>query len=201
MSISSPLRICIVAALTALSAVLAIPLSANAQDIFMKFNNAPDLQGEVPDKAFPGAISVQELSWGIEHPTTLGSASGGAGSGKAELQELEVKKLVDASSPGLMMAAAKGSVIPSASIVIRRDPRQIDAALQYRLRTVFVTKIETSASAGDEGVYETVTLRYGSIQERYVQTKLTGALNPIIAGWDQLSNNQLAPDWTPFLTT
>jgi type VI secretion system secreted protein Hcp len=200
MSITSTSRACIVAALAALTMLLAIPLSAHAsQDILVKFNNQPDLQGEVQDKAALGAISATELSWGIENPMTIGSASGGAGTGKAKFEELEIKKLVDASSPGLMMAAGRGTPIPTASIMIRKDAGKMNTALQYSLKNVFITKIDTSASAGDDGVYETVTLRVGSIQERYVQMRPTGALNPIIAGWDQVTNSQTtAADWSPF---
>jgi type VI protein secretion system component Hcp len=83
--------------------------------------------------------------------------------------------------------------------MIRKDAGKMNTALQYSLKNVFITKIDTSASAGDDGVYETVTLRVGSIQERYVQMRPTGALNPIIAGWDQVTNSQTtAADWSPF---
>lgn len=198
MSFISPFRGYAVAGLAALAVLLAVPLSAHAsQDMFLQMGR-PDLQGESLDKSLPGAISISEFSWKIETPTTIGSASGGAGSGKASLGPLEIKKPVDASSPGLMMAAAKGTMIPYAALVIRKaDPRQPDAFLQYRFRTVVVTDVETSADAGGEGVSETVTLRYGSVQQRYLQTKPSGAVNPIITGWDQVANAPFNADWTP----
>jgi type VI secretion system secreted protein Hcp len=197
MSFTSPFRACTVAALAALTVLLAIPLSAHAsQDMFLK-TNQPELQGESLDKALPGAINLKSFQWSIENPASLGSASGGAGSGKAKLNALKITKFVDASSPGLMMDAAKGTMIPSAALIVRKaGGAQPDAYLQYRLKTVFVTDVETSADAGDDGVSETVTLMYGSIQQRYVQTKASGALNPIITGWDQILN-QPAPDWAP----
>jgi type VI protein secretion system component Hcp len=95
-----------------------------------------------------------------------------------------------------MAAAGKGTAIPAATLIVRNgDPRQTDAYLQYRLKTVFVTNIEVSAASDDAGVYENVTLTFGSLQQRYVQTKQSGALNPIVNGWDQILNQQLA-DWT-----
>jgi type VI secretion system secreted protein Hcp len=202
MSFTSPFRACAVAALAALTVLLAIPLSAHAsQDIFLKFNNAPEpLQGESLDKSLPGAISVKSFEWSVENPTTIGSASGGAGAGKAKLTPLKLTKLVDSSSPGLMMAAAKGTMIKDAALIIRKaGATQPDPYLQYRLKTVFVTDVETSADAGDDGVSETVTLMYGSIQQRYMpaQSKPGGALNPIITGWDQMLNQPLPGDWTP----
>jgi type VI secretion system secreted protein Hcp len=195
MSFTSPFRACTVAALAALTMLLAIPLSAHAsQDMFLKMSQ-PDLQGESLDKALPGAINLKSFDWSIENPTSLGSAS--AGAGKAKLNPLKITKLVDASSPGLMMAAAKGTTIPSATLIVRKAGGQPDAYLQYRLKTVFVTNVETSADDGDDGVSETVTLMYGSIQQRYVQAKPSGALNPIITGWDQILNQPLNPDWAP----
>src|SRR3954464_3517957 len=120
MSINSPFRACAVAALAALTVLLAIPLSAHAsQDIFLKMNDSqPGLQGESLDKAFPGAISLKSFEWSVENPTTIGSAPSGAGAGKAKLIPLKVTKLVDASSPGLMMAAAKGAMIKDATLVV-----------------------------------------------------------------------------------
>jgi len=197
MSINSPFRACAVAALAALTVLLAIPLSAHAsQDIFLKMNDSqPGLQGESLDKAFPGAISLKSFEWSVENPTTIGSATSGAGAGKAKLIPLKVTKLVDASSPGLMMAAAKGAMIKDATLVVRKASAagQAEPYLQYGLRSVFVTNIDTSADAGDDGVTETVTLAFGAIQQRYMpaQAKPGGALNPIITGWDQMLNQPL----------
>jgi type VI secretion system secreted protein Hcp len=200
MSITSSFRACAVAALAALTVLLAIPLSAHAsQDIFLKFDNSSpatrDLVGESTDKALPGAISVKEFNWSIENPTSMGSVGGGAGSGKAKLEPLTIKKAVDASSPALMAVAGKGMALPGATIVVRNgNAGASDAYLQYRLKLVFVTKVGVSAAAGDEGVEETVELAYGSLTQRYVQTKATGAKTPIVNGWDQVVNEQMT-DW------
>jgi type VI secretion system secreted protein Hcp len=200
MSITARFRACAVAALAALTVLLAIPLSAHAsQDIYLTFNSSPetkDLVGESTDKALPRAINLQEFSWSIENPTTIGSASGGAGTGKAKFEPLTIKKLVDASSPGLMAAAGKGAHIPSATIVVRNgNAGAPDAYLQYRLNTVFVTKVEAAAAAGDEAVTETVELRYGSLTQRYVQSKPGSGPKPIVNGWDQMVNQQMT-DWS-----
>jgi type VI secretion system secreted protein Hcp len=204
MSITSPFRACIVAALAALTMLLAIPLSAHAsQDIFLKFGaqpNLPDVRGETMDKSMPGAISVQSVDWEIENPVTIGSASGGAGTGKAKLNPLKIKKLVDASSPGLMMDAGNGAMIRDAWLAVRKaGSTGSDAFLQYHLKNVFVTGIETSAEAGDDGVYETVTLMYGSMQQRYVpaQPRSTTGLTPVVTGWDQITNQSITDAWAP----
>jgi type VI secretion system secreted protein Hcp len=200
MSITSSFRACAVASLAALTMLLAIPLSAHAAtDMFLTFNSTPatqNLVGESTDKALPRAIGIKEFSWSIENPVTIGSTSAGAGGGKAKFEELTIKKLVDSSSPGLMEAVGRGTPIPSATIVVRNGNLGApDTYLQYRLKTVFVTRIQTAAAAGDEGVEETVELRYGGLTQRYVPTKSTGAKQPIINGWDQIVNDAMT-DWT-----
>ena len=194
MSFVSPFRAWVVVALGALVALLVIPSAHASQDIFLKLSE-PELQGEVVDKTLNGAISVSEFEWELENPVSLGSASGGAGAGKAKLHPLKIKKLVDASSPGLMMAAAKGTAIPSASLSIRAAAGKPDAYLQYRLKLVVVADIQTSAAAGDDGVTETITLHYGSLQQRYVHAKPSGLSNPFVVGWDQVLNRPLAVGW------
>jgi hypothetical protein len=42
----------------------------------------PKIVGESVDKTHPNTIAVTAFSFGIENPTTIGSASGGAGAGK-----------------------------------------------------------------------------------------------------------------------
>lgn len=201
MSITTSFRTYAVAALAALTVLLAIPLSAHAAtDIYLTFNDAPaaGLVGESNDKALPRAINLKEFEWSIENPATIGSSSGGAGTGKAKFEPLTIKKAVDASSPGLMAAAGKGTPIAGATIVVRNgNAGAADTFLQYRLQTVFVTRVRAAAASGDEGVEETVELRYGALTQRYVPSKpgASGvAQKPIVNGWDQVVNQQMT-EW------
>jgi type VI secretion system secreted protein Hcp len=199
MSITSSFRACAVASLAALTMLLAIPLSAHAAtDIYLNFGSGPgtqDLVGESTDKALPRAIGIKEFEWSIENPVTIGSQSGGAGGGKAKFEPLTIKKMVDSSSPGLMAAAGRSTPIPAATLVVRNGNTGAgDAYLQYRLKTVFVTKVTVAAAAGEEGVQETVELRYGGLTQRYLQTKSGAVKQPIINGWDQIVNDQMT-DW------
>ncbi len=151
MSITASFRAYAVAALAALTVLLAIPLSAHASA-----GHLPHVQQQpqprrtwwarAPTRRCPRAISVKEFDWSIENPTTIGSASAGAGAGKAKFGPLTIKKLVDASSPGLMVAAGSGTALPGATIVVRNgNPGAPDAYLQYRLKTVFMTRVGVSA--------------------------------------------------------
>ncbi|MEP6506288.1 MAG: type VI secretion system tube protein Hcp, partial [Betaproteobacteria bacterium] len=71
-----------------------------AMDMFIKIG---DLKGESVDKKHAGEIDVLAWSWGISNS---GSAhvGGGAGAGKANVQDLSFTKYIDKSSPDLMLA-------------------------------------------------------------------------------------------------
>lgn len=40
----------------------------------------------------PGAFEIKDFSFGVENPTTIGSATGGAGAGKIKFNEFTIKK-------------------------------------------------------------------------------------------------------------
>jgi type VI secretion system secreted protein Hcp len=196
-SITSSFRAYVFAGLAALMLLLAVPLSAHAAtDTFLKFDKttqAPGLEGESLDQAFPKAIEIQEFHWGVENPVSIGST--GAGIGKAKFQEVQIKKTPDASSAGLMMALGRGVSIPNAYIIVRKagDGTSAKPYLQYRLNKVWVTKIETANSSGDDVPTEDVTLAVGAIQQSYLKQ---GATAPIVTGWDQITNQLMTDAWT-----
>ena len=47
----------------------------------------------------PRAFEIKDFSFGIENPTTIGSATGGAGAGKIKFNEFSITKTTDSASP------------------------------------------------------------------------------------------------------
>jgi hypothetical protein len=43
-------------------------------------------------KGGQGAFEIKDFSFGVENPTTIGSATSGAGAGKAKFNEFEITK-------------------------------------------------------------------------------------------------------------
>ena len=41
------------------------------------------------------AFEIKDFSFGVENPTTIGSATGGAGAGKIKFNEFTIKKTTD----------------------------------------------------------------------------------------------------------
>ena len=56
-----------------------------------------------------GAAVILDFSFGIENPTTIGSATGGAGAGKIKFNEFTIKKTTDSASPAFFGNAESGS--------------------------------------------------------------------------------------------
>src|SRR5579859_8147119 len=100
-----------------------------AIDIFIDFaaGGAPiggvtaiqPVQGESIDQTYKDMISVSSFSLGVQNPTTIGSATGGAGSGKAQFQALKFTKNVDKASLGLFTALATGAHFKSVKLYVR----------------------------------------------------------------------------------
>src|SRR5579859_3365259 len=92
-----------------------------AFDAFLTFEGSPiPIQGESTDKSFPNSIELRSLSFSVENIVSVGSATGGAGAGKAKFNEIEITKLSDSSSPVLFKMLVMGQHFTSATITIRK---------------------------------------------------------------------------------
>jgi len=151
-------------------------------------------KGETKDKTYKGkhAFEIKDFSFGVENPTTIGSATGGAGSGKIKFNEFTIKKTTDQASPLFFKNCCVGAHYASVIIEMRKSGGSKEVSgktfLRFKFGTVFTTKIDWSGP-GDEGPEEGITFVYGKLGVTYWPQDETGiplALKP--AGWDQVSN-------------
>ena len=91
----------LIAALTIAASFAAVPAAQAADDVFLRVDG---IQGDAAVQNVPGYISVGSFNWGAENKMTIGSATGGAGAGKAAFKELTIEKAVDATSPRVLPA-------------------------------------------------------------------------------------------------
>src|SRR5258708_2833712 len=99
-----------------------------AFDSFLQFvspgSNAPTIVGESQDPKFQQpvqAIEISEFGFGGENTLSIGSATSGAGAGKATFKEFTVKKLVDTASPSLLVMLATGSHYVTVQLCLRKS--------------------------------------------------------------------------------
>jgi type VI secretion system secreted protein Hcp len=145
--------------------------------------------GETNDASHIGWLEIKTFEFGAENPTTIGSATGGAGAGKFKLNPFKITKDVDTSSPSLYQACAAGAHFPTVLLSIRKaGGAQVDY-LTYCFRMVFVTNISWSGGGGEEAVEETVEFVYGAIGVKYQQQTSEGQMvGKSFAQWSQVMN-------------
>src|SRR6476660_6108795 len=105
-----------------------------AVDMFAKIG---DLKGESRDSKHAGWIDVLAWSWGVSNS---GSAhtGGGAGAGKASVQDLSFTKYSDLSSPDLLLACWNGKHFPETTLIVRKAGEQPLEYLTIKLTEVLV---------------------------------------------------------------
>ena len=176
-----------------------------AVDAFIWFepqSPALPIEGETTDEVFKGkkAFEIKDFSFGVENPTTIGSATGGAGAGKIKFNEFTIKKTTDKSSPAFFKNCATGSHYKKVFIAMRKaggDPSaSSEPFLVFEFDTVFTTKIDWSGP-GDEGPEESITFVYGKLGITYFLQSTDGTTRPISQGWDQILNLNFIPDQDP----
>ena len=138
-------------ALTSVVAALATAGSAQAAtDYFLKVqtvNPSEAIQGESVDRDFPQAIEIESFSFGAENVTTIGSATGGAGAGKAKFQEFTIEKAVDSTTPRFLKTLATGTHFANVELIARRSGGAGSVTpMRTLFQTVFITKQEQSGS-------------------------------------------------------
>lgn len=142
-----------------------------AVDMFLKLEG---IKGESKDDKHKDEIDVLAWSWGVSNS---GSAhvGGGAGAGKASFQDISFTKWIDLASPSLMLAAANGKHIKSATLVVRKAGEKPLEYLTIALTEVLVSSYSTGGSGGEDRLTENVTLNFAKIHVTYKEQTATGA--------------------------
>jgi len=157
-----------------------------AYDAFLKLDG---ITGESTDSKYSGYVEVSSFSFGVTHMQTLGSQTGGGGSGRAALGELQISKVVDKSSTVLFQKCATGEHFPKGKFAVRKAGGTQMEYLVLTMETVFVTSVHFSSASGEENANESVSLAMGKLGVDYSPQDTTGKAGAAIhGGWDQLGN-------------
>jgi type VI secretion system secreted protein Hcp len=137
--------------------------------------------------AIKEAIVVDSFSWGAENPTTIGSATGGAGAGKIKFNELHIKKKVDRASPLLFKQMATGAHYKTAILTVRKAGEK-EPYMTFTMDTVFVSN-QNYGGGSPEVVDEEITFVFGKVGVQSSERSADGTLaTPVTSGWDQVTN-------------
>jgi type VI secretion system secreted protein Hcp len=159
---------------------------AMAFDYFLAIDGIP---GESVDDKHKGEIDVDSWSWG---ETQSAPAHGpAAGTGKVQIQDLQVTANMSKASPKLMLACASGQHIRSAVLTGRRAGKAQVEFLTFALSDVLVSSYQTGDSQAGAPV-DSVSLSFAKVQIEYKETQADGRLGASTEfGWDVKQNKQV----------
>jgi len=158
------------------------------------------VKGETLDADFKSiedtsAFELKGFKVEVKNPTSLGSAGGGAGTGKCQLEPFEITKVTDNCSPSLFKCCATGQHYAKAVIALRKaggggGGKTGYVYLKYTFNMVFVNSISWSGSSGDDLPEEVVQFAYGSVTVDYWPQKAGGGAGVVNSTtWNQVNNN------------
>ena len=151
---------------------------------------------------FPGAVvfEVSDFDFDVQNAISIGSATGGAGAGKATLGQLVIHRTVDKLSPALLSVSATGEHFVAIQLYLRHPNPAAGGAvpapfLAYEFQTVSISKIEWSAGAGAD-LAEEVTFVYGALAVAFQAANPDGTLAgpPVKSAWSQIQNSSNVQD-------
>jgi len=144
-------------------------------DMFLKLDG---IDGESTVDGHENEIDIESLSWGVTNAGT-GSYGGGSGSGRADVADVSIMKLVDASSASIQLACCTGQVIDEAVITMRKAGG--DSPLDYvkiTLSDVYVSSVQISSTGPADSHQESLSLNFSKIKYEYQKQKDDGSGEP-----------------------
>lgn len=147
------------------AAVAAVPTMASAAVAsFIWFDGE---QGNSTDAHHKGWFEIKELSLATQHASSVGSASSGAGAGKAKFNEFTIKRVTDSASPTFFRKAlTTGKHFSTVKIEMHKAGGKPNEMVNYVFSNVAISKIDLGGS-GDRGPEESITFVYGSMAIQY----------------------------------
>ena len=158
-----------------------------AIDMFLKID---DVRGETLDRSHKGWVDVLAWSWGMSNSGSA-QVGGGAGAGKANIQDLSYTSYIDTSSAPLMTAVATGQHFKTAFLNVRRVADTPTEFLKITMTEVLVTSLSTGGSGGEDRLTQNVTLNFAKVKVEYQQTSTVGKPvgTPLVFEFDIAANS------------
>ncbi|HXW79848.1 MAG TPA: type VI secretion system tube protein Hcp [Acidimicrobiales bacterium] len=134
------------------------------------------------------AIQLASFSLEVENSLNIGSATSGAGAGKAKFDPITVTRNIDVASPALFQLCASGTHLKQVDFVVSQSGGSGGQKpfLRFTFSTVFVQNITWNASAGGDAPQETLNLEYGQMEMTFLNSQTNSAPT---AGWSQITNS------------
>src|ERR1700761_2403333 len=132
-----------------------------AADMFLMLDG---IKGESADDKHKGEIDIESFSWGLAQ-TGSGHRGTGSGTGKVDVQDINITKKVDKSSPTIQLACANGKHIAKGKLTLRKAGENPLEFLTIDLEGVFVSNYQIGHSVGSSDMpQETFALNFVKVK-------------------------------------
>jgi type VI secretion system secreted protein Hcp len=161
------------------------------------------IEGETNDEEIKKkkGFDIEDFSFGVQNQVNVGSASGGLGSGRVELDKLEFTKNTDTATCPLVLAACTGGHFDEFHLSLRKGGASKDGSggefIHITMYSVVVESVKWSGSDGDETFKDAITIAFAGIKIEYSIQDFKGDLKkaPGLQGqveWNQTTNKSKA---------
>ena len=157
--------------------------------VFLKLD---DVEGESTHKDHEGEIEVLSWALGLSSSGTTHLGGGGAGTGKVRFNPFSITKKLDRASPVLMLDAASGRRIPTATLTGRKAGEGQKDFLRVTMKEVLITACDVQGTGDDDDVQERLDLSFARISVVYSRQQPDGSM--VVAsefGWDVARNSPI----------
>lgn len=156
--------------------------------MFLKLDG---IKGESKDHKHKDEIHIESFSWGMSQTGSFSSAGGG-GAGKVNVHDISVTKLVDKSSPVLMLHICNGKHIKEGLITVRKAGEKPLEYLKIKLTDILVSSLQEAGHGGGDLLTENLSLNFAKFQVDYIEQKPDGSgESPVTMGWNIKENQKV----------
>ena len=168
----------------AVAAVLLFPILtlSGAVDMFLKLNG---IEGESTEKGYEKQIDVLAWSWGASNSGTT-HTGGGAGAGKANVQDISITKYIDKATPALILNTMNGKLISTGQLSMRSYTTKGVGyeSLKIELKDILVSSVSTGGSNGESRLTENISLNFASYKLTYTPLVSDNPGSPVFVEWN-----------------
>lgn len=148
-----------------------------------------EIDTEPTETRVQNAFYIYGIETGIENPITIGSGSGGAGTGKATFNEITLVMKADKAGVPLYFMSATGGHFSDAMVWIF-EPGTNKVLMTYHYGLVFVADVtDTHTGATGDGLLREVTIAVGATRWTYTDPTTRQVIERT---WNQVTNSS---DW------
>jgi type VI secretion system secreted protein Hcp len=154
---------------------------------FDAFLAIPGVEGESTRDGHVGETEIFSFSWGVDNPSTIGSAAPGSGGGRATLSAFNFMKKSDKFTSAAFSQCCVGQAFDKATVTLQKASGGTGEGLKfiiYEFTKVYFTSIQWSGSSGgDDTPTEACSFTFAAVKMTYVPQDANGTPG------DQLINN------------